>query len=54
MIIARLFGAEERLVAIDPEDVIHDLDVDGLSLIPAADDSWLVTTSDGLLRLGLA
>jgi hypothetical protein len=51
MIVTKLIGQQERLVAIGQDDTIHDLDEheDGW-LIPASHGSWLAATSTTIRR----
>jgi len=50
MVVNRLIGPHERLVAIGPDDVVHDIGDESGWLIPAAGDSWLAATQTTLRR----
>jgi hypothetical protein len=50
MIVRRLYGTHDRIVAIDPAGAIHDLHLDGEDLIPAAADSWLTVSRTAVRR----
>ena len=48
LIVARLFGQDDRVVAIETSGTIHNLGVDGEYLIPAADGSWLCASQTAI------
>lgn len=51
MIVNKLIGQEERLVAIGQDDTIHDLgEQDGSWLIPASHGTWLAATRTTIRR----
>lgn len=54
IVIGRLIGLNERLVAIGPDDMIRELGHEGDWLIPSADDSWLTATGTELRRMRMA
>lgn len=53
MIVSRLYGTHDRIVAVDPAGTVHDLHLGGDDLIPAAADSWLTVTRTSIRRYKL-
>jgi hypothetical protein len=54
VLVDRVIGPDERLVAVGPNDAIYDLEGAGDWLIPAAGDSWLSVERTLLRRWRLA
>lgn len=51
VLVNKLIGPRERLVAIDQDETVHDLDESGDHwLIPASHDTWLAATRTRIRR----